>query len=70
MCFLITTYNTLLVLFVSYNLTGLDSPEMQLEMLLSVMEELPPVNKLLLSWLFVHMNHIVDKVDHTIIIIL
>ncbi|XP_019852507.1 PREDICTED: ralA-binding protein 1-like isoform X2 [Amphimedon queenslandica] len=41
----------------------LDAPEMQLEMLLLVMEELPPVNKLLLSWLFVHMNHIADKAN-------
>lgn len=41
---------------------GLETPDMQLSVLKLIMDELPSVNKLLLSWLFVHMNHIADKV--------
>ena len=46
---------------VHIDLTGLSSDK-QYEAMEELMEDVPPQNKLLLSWLLTHMTHVIEKV--------
>lgn len=43
--------------------SSLKDPQNQEEIFLHLVQQLPPCNKLLLSWLMIHMAHVIEKVE-------
>ena len=43
--------------------SGIKDQQHQEEVFLSLIKQLPPLNKLLLSWLMVHIDHVIEKVS-------
>ena len=46
--------------------SAIKDPQQQEEAFSSLIEQLPVLNKLLLSWLMVHIDHVIEKVCSTI----
>lgn len=42
--------------------SGIKDQQHQEEVFLSLIKQLPPLNRLLLSWLMVHIDHVIEKV--------